>query len=321
LNINILFYGDGPWGQKALEKIIDSGEFNIKGVVLRYDSPDYKLKDIAKKNQIPVYINKNVNSKEFINMSTSLNLDFSVSMSFNQIIKKDLRNTNKIGFINCHAGKLPYYRGRNILNWVLINDEKEFGITVHFIDDGIDTGDIITQAVIPIEEEDNYGILLEKAINKAPEILFDALIKIKNGNYDLIKQNHLSGSYFSQRRIGDEYINWNWGSRQIYNFIRAITSPGPGAQTFLNGKKIYVWKATETNYIDYISTPGEIIKKDNEGIYVKTGDNVIKITEISSEEDIEKRIPKIPIGKRFENYEIFKIKELEERIISLENKL
>ena len=73
-------------------------------------------------------------------------------MSFNQIFRKDIINLTPIGIINCHAGKLPFYRGRNILNWVLINDEKEFGITVHFVDEGIDTGDIILQKTFPITD-------------------------------------------------------------------------------------------------------------------------------------------------------------------------
>ena len=80
-------------------------------------------------------------------------------MSFNQIFKREMIDLPKYGTINCHAGKLPFYRGRNILNWALINDEKEFGITVHYMDEGIDTGDIIVQRTYPIGEEDDYGIL------------------------------------------------------------------------------------------------------------------------------------------------------------------
>ena len=321
IKLNILFYGDGPWAHLSLEKIIESNEFNIKGVVLRYETQDPTLRNIAEKNDIEVYVSKNVNSDEFINFSKSLDLDLSVSMSFNQIIKEKLRQTNRIGFINCHAGKLPWYRGRNILNWVLINDEKEFGITTHFIDDGIDTGDIINQAIIPIEDDDDYSTLLKKAIQKSPEVLYDALIKIKSGNYNTIKQNHIAGSYFSYRRIGDEYIDWNWSSRRIYNFVRAITDPAPGAQTFLNGKKVYIWEAKETEFENYISTPGEIINKDNEGIYVKTGNSVIKLTRISTDDNPNKRIPNFNIGKRFENYYDYKINSLEEKIRYLENKL
>ena len=81
-------------------------------------------------------------------------------MSFNQIFKKEIINLPLLKTINCHAGKLPFYRGRNILNWVLINDEKEFGVTVHYMDEGIDTGDIIMQDSFSISGLDDYSTLL-----------------------------------------------------------------------------------------------------------------------------------------------------------------
>ncbi|MDR1522244.1 MAG: hypothetical protein LBS28_05280 [Streptococcaceae bacterium] len=84
-----------------------------------------------------------MNSKEVINLLKKYNADLFISMSFNQIFKSEIINLPRLKTINCHAGKLPFYRSRNILNWVLINDEKEFGITVHYVDEGIDTGDII----------------------------------------------------------------------------------------------------------------------------------------------------------------------------------
>ncbi len=319
--MNILFYGDGPWAHDSLRKIITSGEFNVKGVVLRYETRDSVLRRIAEDYGINVYVDQNVNSQDFVVFSKSLDLDLSISMSFNQIIKKELRETNRIGFINCHAGKLPYYRGRNILNWVLINDEKEFGVTAHFIDDGIDTGDIISQLLIPIEEMDNYNTLLKKAIERAPEVLFDAMIKIKSNRYHVIKQKHIPGTYFSRRRIGDEFINWEWSSRKIHNFVRALVLPAPGAQAFIKQKKVFIWETEETNIPKYISTPGEIIKIETDGIIVKTGDSAIKIKKISTERKPESRIPVYRTGLRFITAEAYKISLLEKKIVELEKRI
>src|SRR5690606_11568598 len=113
--------------------------------------------------------------------------------------------------INCHAGKLPYYRGRNILNWVLINDENEFGITVHYIDDGIDTGDLILQETFPITDNDNYKTLLEVAYVECGNLLYKAINKIQEGNVKPVSQStiHSVGFYCGIRRQGDEIINWN----------------------------------------------------------------------------------------------------------------
>ena len=102
----------------------------------KINSEDKILKDYAKQNNIDYLKHKNVNSKEFISNIAKYNCDLFVSMSFNQIFKTQIINLPKYKAINCHAGKLPFYRGRNVLNWALINDEKEFGITVHFIDEG-----------------------------------------------------------------------------------------------------------------------------------------------------------------------------------------
>jgi methionyl-tRNA formyltransferase len=165
-------------------------------------------------------------------------------MSFNQIFKTEIINLPKYNTINCHAGKLPFYRGRNILNWVLINDEKEFGITVHFVDEGIDTGDIILQRDYQITDNDNYSTLLERSYIECSNILYDAIILFKNGNIEVKKQidiNHI-GFYCSQRKVGDEILNWNQSSREIFNFVRAICKPAPMARSIINGKEMIINK-------------------------------------------------------------------------------
>lgn len=317
--MRILFLGDGPWAQNSLEKLINIDDIIICGVVLRYDTPDVLLKNIAEKNNIKSYVEKNINSGDFINLCNNFNIDLGVSMSFNQIIKKKLRDTSKNGFINCHAGKLPNYRGRNILNWALINGESDIGITAHYIDDGIDTGDIILQETIPIEDNDDYRTLLNKAICKCPDVLIKAILKVKDGNINVKKQSHINGSYFSYRRNGDELINWNWSSERIHNFIRALVKPAPGAQTYLNNKKIYIWKSKKIDFPKYISTPGEIIRKDEDGIVVKTYDTALKIMLISYSQDSKKIVPNISVGKRFGIDLYKKIYDLENKINKLQD--
>ena len=168
-------------------------------------------------------------------------------MSFNQIFRKDIINLTPIGIINCHAGKLPFYRGRNILNWVLINDEKEFGITVHFVDEGIDTGDIILQKTFPITDLDSYKTLLNTSYYACANILYESLVQIAENNFErtIQKTIHPVGFYCGMRGEGDEIINWNNTSRDIFNFIRSISKPGPVARTFNNDKEV---KVNNSNY-------------------------------------------------------------------------
>ena len=217
-------------------------------------------------------------------------------MSFDQIFKKDIIKFMRHKIINCHAGKLPFYRGRSVLNWVLINDEKEFGITVHYIDEGIDSGDIILQRSYEITDLDDYSTLLNKAYVKCSEILYDAILMFKKGDVTVQKQIDFDpvGSYFSKRKKGDEILNWNQSSREIFNFVRAICNPGPSARAFIDNKEM---KINKVEYLEnsqiYKCEIGTIIKKEYDGFLVKTKDSFLKVISYEYDGIIEE-------GNRFE---------------------
>lgn len=173
--IRIGYFADGPWSHAAFEKVKADRRFNIVFICVRNDSHDEKHKNYCQQYNIPHLKNANVNSEEFISQLKSYTVDLFVSMFFNQIFKKELINIPRLKTINCHAGKLPIYRGRNILNWGLINDEKEYGVAVHFVDEGIDTGDIILQRTYPITGKDTYQTLLAQALNACADVLFEAM--------------------------------------------------------------------------------------------------------------------------------------------------
>ena len=224
----------------------------------------------------------NINSDEFLNRIEKYGVDLFVSMSFNQIFKTRTINYPPLKTINCHAGKLPYYRGRNILNWALINDEKEFGITVHYIDEGIDTGDIILQKTYPITDEDDYNTLLKTAYTGCADVLYEAIKQIQEGSVVRIEQNNIDpvGMYCGMRGPGDEVVNWNTTSRELFNFVRAICKPGPMATSTLNELEIKINRVREIQGASkYIGKPGQILGKTDNGFYVKTKDTFIEILE------------------------------------------
>jgi len=285
--ISIGYFADGPWSHKAFERINADDTIEIKFIVPRSDSSDDTLLNYSREFDICYHKGINVNSDEFFELANNYDCDLFVSMSFNQIFRNRIINLPKLKTINCHAGKLPFYRGRNILNWALINDEKEFGITVHYIDEGIDTGDIILQRTFPISDDDNYNSLLEIAYIECAAILYDAIKIFQKGHFNPIKQNeiHPVGFYCGVRGIGDEIIDWNKTSREIYNFIRAICHPGPKAKTFVKGAEVKINKARMISKApSYINTPGQIIGKTEEGFLIKTKDTFIEILEIESNE-------------------------------------
>lgn len=280
------YFADGPWSHKAFERIINDETLEVKFIVPRTDSSDLNLLNYAKKYSIPYHKGIKVNSDEFYELASSYECDLFVSMSFNQIFRTRIINLPKLKTINCHAGKLPYYRGRNILNWAIINDEKEFGITVHYIDEGIDTGDIILQRTYPICEDDNYKTLLNVAHVECANILYDAIKLVQTDNFNPIKQSsiHPIGFYCGIRGEGDEIINWKSNSREIFNFIRAICAPGPKAATMKNGVEVKINGARLIeDSPEYINTPGQIVGKTKDGFLVKTKDKTLEILEIESD--------------------------------------
>ena len=283
--LKIGFFADGPWAHGSLEFLANDSSIEVVFICARYASPDEYLRDRASDAKIDFLVHKDVNEESFVSLLRGYEADLFVSMSFDQILRVPLYSLPRLGTINCHAGKLPFYRGRNVLNWALINDEKEFGITVHFIDDGVDTGDIIMQSLHPISDSDDYASLLEKAFSECPVILYRAIQSLASGSAKRIPQSSLAkaGLICSQRMPGDERIDWTMSSREVFNFVRALADPGPIATSSLNSSLVAIHKVELVpGAPTYRGIAGAILAKEGEGFLVKTGDSFVKIVEWSS---------------------------------------
>ena len=280
--LKIGYFADGPWSHQALEKILSDQTLQVAFICARNDNPDPILEAKAVANGLNFITHPKINTDEFHEWMIEFQCDLFVSMSFNQIFKNKLINLPPLKTINCHAGKLPFYRGRNILNWALINDEKEFGITVHYVDDGIDTGDIIIQNCYPITDDDTYATLLKCAYEGCASTLYEGIKEVQSYNVKPLKQDdiHVMGHYCTGRREGDERLDWNQNSRDIFNFVRAICRPGPEARSFLGDTEIRI---NNTKYLPdapiYKGIIGAVVGVETDAFYVKTADSYIKVTE------------------------------------------
>jgi methionyl-tRNA formyltransferase len=230
---------------------------------------------------LPLLQPSNVNSLDFVERIKSLSPDLNLSISYNQILRRPIIASAKLGFLNFHAGKLPYYRGRNVINWAIINGEREIGITAHFVDEGIDTGDIILQRTLPIEWTDTYGDVLSRVVEAFPDLVLDSVALMASGQPKRAQQANHPGSYFPGRDKEDEWLDWSDNSFNLHNKIRAITRPGPGARTLLGEKEVRIWTAFyDPSWPKYIATPGQVVGRPNNGVLVKTGDSTILLSEI-----------------------------------------
>jgi methionyl-tRNA formyltransferase len=325
MNKKIGFFADGPWSHRALERIIEKKTADVAFMVARYPIPDPILREWSARLGIPFFVVEDVNTVEFRNEIRGKS-DLNVSLSFNQILKREIIELAPLGFINCHAGALPFYRGRNILNWAIINGETRFGVTIHYVDEGIDTGDIIVQDFVSIESDDDYGSVLEKAFSQCAVSLEKAIANVRDGNVERRPQSeiHSVGFYCGGRRAGDEWIDWSWTSERIHNFVRGIAPPAPGARTRLGQKELGI---LQTQLIDgapdYLGTAGEVVGRTDAGSIVKTGDAVILVSEIADCDGLAfsgVRRARFRIGVRLGFNPIARIIELEHRLKKLEDR-
>lgn len=293
--LRIGYFADGPWSHEALAKLLMDESIEIAFICARHHKQDEKLRLVSKEQRIDFFSHPRINSIEFFNLVSNYECDLLVSMSFNQIFRKSLIDLPPLGLINCHAGMLPFYRGRNILNWVLINDESNFGITVHYIDEGIDTGDIILQHNYRIDDNDDYSTLLARSYQGCGLILYEAVKLIQAGNVERKVQTDIDalGSYCTTRIEGDEILDWRQNSREVFNFVRGLSLPGPQARTHLDGVEIKINKVSYlSDATKYKGIPGSVIGIDDGTFLVKTLDSFVRIIDWSG-------CPLPKIGDRF----------------------
>lgn len=284
--MNILFMGGHELGAKTLEHLINNN-INVVGVVVSKNDNDWYrgVDEIAYKFNLNLYEEKNINDQIFLNKIKSLNLDLIVCVNFDQILKKDIINLPTIGCINTHASLLPKYRGRAPLNWAMINGEKYSGVTVHFIDEGIDTGDIILQEKIKIDEDDYICDLLNKVKNIYSKIVLNAIRALESSNLNLIKPDLSKGFYVNKRTQDDGEIDFSKPSKDILNFIKAISKPYPGAFLYHNNKKIIIWRARLNCNIlpQYESLDIGTFVFNNSNLLIKLKDAMLIVTDYEFE--------------------------------------
>jgi methionyl-tRNA formyltransferase len=147
------------------------------------------------------------------------------------------------GVVNLHPSLLPKYRGRAPINWAILKGEEEVGLTAHYVDEGMDTGDIIQQVPVSLDCYEDVGDALSKFMPLYAEMTVSVLNSIRNDSVNRTPQDHLEATTFPARRPEDGLIYWDHPAKDIVNLVRAVTKPYPGAFTHADGKKIVVWKA------------------------------------------------------------------------------
>ncbi len=296
--MRILFFGDGAWATDSLQALINEGH-DLLGLVIRKAPTDLSLLQLGQEKNIRIFQPVKVNDKGFIEQVRGLDPEINLSVSYDQIFKSEIIQTATVAFVNFHAGQLPFYRGRNVINWAIINGETTIGLTAHFVDSGIDTGAIIFQRILPLDWTDTYGDVLQKVVRAFPGLVTDTVRAFAEGKVSGKIQLSELGTYFPSRKEGDEWLDWSDTSRNIYNKIRGISHPGPGALTLHGSQLVRIWRASyDPSWPSYLATPGHVVNRCAEkGVTVKTGDSTIILHEVQISGQ-PSSIPVWPLGTR-----------------------
>ncbi len=193
---------------------------------------------------IPVHRPANANAAPWPGAVRAARPDFLFSFYYRSILGEEILSAPRVCALNLHGSLLPKYRGRAPVNWVLVNGETETGVTLHVMTRKPDAGDIVGQAAVPIAFDDTALTLFGKLEKAGAELLADLLPRIAAGDVPRRPNEIEKGSYFGGRRPEDGRIDWTRSALEIYNLVRAVTRPYPGAFSFLGGEPVRIWWAT-----------------------------------------------------------------------------
>ena len=312
--VKILFMGTAEFGIPTLEILKDN--FNLDAIITNYDKPSGRglkiefspVKKFAISNNIKYLQPKNLKEQSLIDKITSINPDIIVVVAF-RMIPKSIWQIPKYGTINLHASLLPNYRGSAPINWAIINNENFTGVTTFFIDDKIDTGDILLQEKIKVDKKINAGELHDKLKVIGARTVKKTIQEILNNNLIQKKQEH-DGNYKTAYKLDKENIkiDWNQNCLEIYNKIRGL-SPFPGSRASLindNGdvKRVIFY---ESEYVieDHNFENGQITK-EKDFINITCNDGFIKIKNLKMEGKKRMNTSSFLNGFDIENYRMFK---------------
>ena len=287
--MRVIFMGTPDFATGTLEEIVLAGH-EVVGVVTQPDKPKGRgktlmptpVKEVAMKYELPVYQPKKVREPEFVEILRSLKPDVMVVAAFGQIISKEILEMPKYGCINVHASLLPAYRGAAPIQWAVINGEKESGVTIMQMDEGIDTGDMIEKVVVPIAEDETGGSLFEKLNQAGAKLCVKVLKALEEGKAVREKQPEESTTPYAKmidKKMGA--INWENSAKEIEQLIRGL-NPWPSAYTKLQGKTLKIWRAAVL-FEDSNDEPGQVVQVTKDSIVVQTGHGLLKILELQLE--------------------------------------
>ena len=268
-------------GYRCIVELLRQGA-EIALIFTHEDSPGEEIwfesvRDLAKKHGIPC-LTTDISAPENVEQVRAIAPYFIFSFYYRNMIKPVVLEIPKQGALNLHGSCLPRYRGRVPVNWAVINGETETGATLHYMVEKPDAGDIVHQEKVAIAFDDTALKVFGKVADAAVTVIARAWPLLRAGSAERIPMDLSAGSYFGGRKPADGLIDWTSSAIQIYNLIRGVTHPYPGAFTHLDGQKVIIWQARP---MEGSGEPGYVVSQVP--LLVGTGNGLLEIVTLQGE--------------------------------------
>ena len=284
--MRILFAGTPAFAVPSLVALCDSPH-EVVALLSRPDRPRGRsrkpvwpeTKKVATERGVPVFQPQDLKTPEFAETLKALSPDLIAVVAYGKIFPSAVLNAPPLGCVNVHASLLPSYRGAAPVNWAIAKGEKKTGITIMLMDEGVDTGDILTQREVPIGEEETAEELLKRLSIDGAELLLETVDRIAKNDISPVKQREEAATYAPLLSKKDGEVDWSQDAEEIKNLIRAMT-PWPCAHTTLEGKNLKIFRALAG---PGRGRPGEIVSVGGESLDVAAGKGVLRILSLQIE--------------------------------------
>lgn len=288
--MRVVFMGTPEIAASVLKSLIDS-KHEVVGVVTQPDRPNARgneiifsdVKKVAIEHNIPVLQPEKASEETSVESIRALNPDIIVVTAFGQLLKENILNLPKYRCINVHASLLPKYRGASPIQWAVINGEKQTGVTIMYMEKGLDTGDMILAKAIDLDPKETAGSLYDKLAELAGPTLLEAMDQIESGTAVAVKQNDEESTYVKvlQKSMGE--LNFDTEAVKLERLIRGLI-PWPGAFTFIDGKMLKIWDCdVSTESVDEKRVPGRFFILGNSRMFIETTDACLELNVIQAE--------------------------------------
>ena len=280
--LNIVFAGTPDFAAKHLTALIES-EFNVVAVYTQPDRPAGRgkkltasaVKQLAVQHELPVYQPENFKSEQSVKELAALQADLMIVVAYGLILPRVVLDTPRLGCLNVHGSLLPRWRGAAPIQRSIWAGDKETGVTIMQMNEGLDTGDMLSKVSCPIDADETSSSLYEKLAQQAPQVLVETITQLTKGELQAEVQNEELANYAKKLSKAEALIDWSQDAEFIERCVRAF-NPWPMSYFELAGKPVKVHQA---NVIEEQSDQpvGSIIKADKEGIQVATGNAVLNL--------------------------------------------